>query len=188
MPTGIYERSEKNCSFFGKGKPAHNKGKESPRKIKRIESVKNGLSIECKIHGVHDQWRYHSQNNVQCKICASEWQKKRKRERPLDQIFKDARTHAKKSGRDFEIDINMLKNIMEIQNECCCLTGIKFDHENLPSLDRINSSLGYIRENIQLVLIKVNKMKSNLCQNEFIALCSKIAQNYRIKIPRKGKK
>lgn len=187
MPTGIYERNEKNCHFFRRGRRPHNKGKESARKIKRIEAVKKGLSVECKTHGLHKKWRYHSQNNVQCKICASEWQKKRKRENPIREIFKDAKSHARKAKREFDIDIEFLQKKMEIQGRCCALTDIKFDENNLPSLDRINSSHGYTKDNIQLVLIKVNRMKSDFNQKEFIELCAQIARKSGAKIPRKKK-
>lgn len=175
MPTGIYPRTKENCSLFFKGRTPHNKGKESERKIKRIQAVKNGLEIECKIHGIHSKWRYHTQNNVQCRLCVSEWQRKRKKQNPLKEIYKDAKTHAKKAKRDFEIDMDTLKEIMESQQGFCALTGTKFDEENFPSLDRINSENGYTKNNIQLVLIKINKMKSNLCQKEFINLCSRVS-------------
>jgi len=138
--------------------------------------VKNNLSVECKIHGLHNEWRYHSQNNVQCKICASEWRKKRKIQNPLREILKDAKQHSKKTGRKFEITIQDLEEILLIQENMCSLTGVKFDESNFPSLDRIDSNFGYIKENIQLILIKINRMKTDLNQNEFIDLCKYVSR------------
>lgn len=187
MTSGIYVRNEKNCNFFIKGKTPYNKGIQCERKLKRIELVKKGLCIECKIHGTHNKWRYHSQNNVQCKFCASEWQKRRKIKNPLGEILKDAKQHAKKNKREFDIDIEFLNKIFNEQQEKCVLTGIKFDDENLPSLDRIDSSKGYTKENIQLVLIRINKMKSDLKQNDFIDLCIDVARMAGAKISKKNK-
>lgn len=44
-----------------------------------------------------------------------------------------------------------------------------------PSLDRIDSSLGYIQGNLQLVTIKVNKMKSNFSDAEFMEICRNVS-------------
>ena len=49
------------------------------------------------------------------------------------------------------------------------------------SPDRIDSSLGYIKGNVQLVLASVNTFKMDMCQDEFIALCKAIAKNTRKK-------
>ena len=42
------------------------------------------------------------------------------------------------------------------------------------SIDRIDSNLGYVKGNIQLVCYVVNIMKNNFSMNEFIAFCEKI--------------
>lgn len=43
------------------------------------------------------------------------------------------------------------------------------------SLDRINSDLGYIKNNIQWVHKDINKMKWELSQDRFLELCKLIA-------------
>ena len=45
------------------------------------------------------------------------------------------------------------------------------------SIDRINSDLGYTKDNIQLVSAMINRMKSDLTSKEFIDFCS-IISNY----------
>lgn len=150
------------------------KGKESPIKLKKIERYKNGLDINCKKHGDHLKWRLHSDNNVQCLFCASEWQMNQRRKNPLRFIYRDAKKHAETYKREFNIILDDLISINKIQNGKCALTGVLFGNDNPPSLDRINSDLGYTLDNIQLILIQVNRMKSNFTQKEFIDMCAKI--------------
>ena len=69
--------------------------------------------------------------------------------------------------------------------ECKC-GGIKFayfftkggndwDHENTASLDRIDSSKGYVKDNVQWVHKDINRMKWNFPQDKFVKLCSFVA-------------
>jgi len=156
------------------------------RKIKKVEKFKNGLDIECKRHGSHKRWRLHSENNVQCLLCASEWQMNQRRRNPLKFIFKDAQKHSISHKRSFSISLNDLEELISTQDYKCALTGIKFDNDNPPSLDRIDSNIGYELNNIQLILIEVNKMKSNFNQESFINICKKIV-NYSVKSKAKKK-
>lgn len=71
------------------------------------------------------------------------------------------------------------------QNKKCSLSGIDIElisnsnvKPNIPaSLDRIDSNKGYIEGNIQWVYQKINCMKWDLDQEEFIRLCSLIHKN-----------
>lgn len=47
------------------------------------------------------------------------------------------------------------------------------------SLDRIDSSKGYVNGNIQLVGTAINKMKLNYTGTQFIQLCCCVAQHYK---------
>ena len=64
------------------------------------------------------------------------------------------------------------------QNQKCQLSGIDltFDsdlkiRDNNLSVDRIDSSIGYIEGNVQLVHKDINMMKGTLSQERFIELC-----------------
>ena len=152
------------------------KGNESPIKLKKVERFKLGLPIQCKKHGEHLKWRLHSGNNVQCFFCLAEWQMNQRRRNPLRFIYRDAKRHAVYHKREFSIEINDLVKIMEFQNGKCALSGVMFSNDMPPSLDRIDSNNGYIVGNIQLIQIKINIMKSNLDQEEFINLCRLITK------------
>lgn len=99
--------------------------------------------------------------------------------------------------------IEFLWSLYEKQNGRCALSGVKIkfgklirtpkknvtkksndwqqsrinSKENTASLDRIDSSIGYTNDNAQWVHKKVNFMKGSLDQDDFIELCSLIA-NY----------
>lgn len=95
----------------------------------------------------------------------------------LDQTIYNAKS------RKIEIEINQYDIIKKYitQKGCCALTGTKLtfdsdDKNNFSdlSIDRIDSKLGYTFENIQLVSGIINKIKSDVDDNEFIRLCEKI--------------
>jgi len=51
---------------------------------------------------------------------------------------------------------------------------INFTNKNKLSIDRIDSSKGYVEGNIQLVCRAVNYAKHALSQQEFIELCKEV--------------
>ena len=62
----------------------------------------------------------------------------------------------------------------------CALTGFPIQAMNInnnASLDRIDSSRGYVEGNLQWVLAEVNMMKQHYSQNRFIEICKAVALN-----------
>jgi hypothetical protein len=93
---------------------------------------------------------------------------------------------AKSRNKKFNLTLKDLKDVWDKQNGICPYTGIqlvdwdyKAESNSLytASLDRIDSSKGYFRENIQFVSKNINYMKNNLSHQETIDLC-KIISNY----------
>lgn len=70
------------------------------------------------------------------------------------------------------------------QNKKCALSGVPIffgktkKSETTASVDRINSELGYTIDNIQIIHKKINVMKMDLRQEDFINICIQIADNY----------
>jgi len=92
----------------------------------------------------------------------------------------DAKQRAKKKSWKFNItkeDINLL--LMQ-SGDRCPLTGIKFIYEkNHPlniSIDRIDSSEGYTRDNVWVVSAWANKAKSNLPLPRFKKMCKAVME------------
>lgn len=174
MPSGIYKRDNIILGAFKKGNIPYNKGAKNEIVLKKIESFKKGQPIFCKKHDFHIEWRLHSHNNVQCKKCSKEIQIKDRENNPIKYLLRDAKQHSKKKNLDFNITENDILDLLIKQDNKCALSKINFNKEKM-SLDRIDSTLGYIKENIQLLTINVNIMKSNFKQDYFIKICEEIA-------------
>lgn len=102
----------------------------------------------------------------------------------LQQALKAAKRRAKENNKYIDIDLEYLFYLWNIQNGRCALTGDQMTYEfykgrvnsNL-SIDRIDSSKGYSKDNVQLVCMVANQMKNDLSINELLVLCNKIIQN-----------
>jgi hypothetical protein len=84
----------------------------------------------------------------------------------------------------FTVTIKDAWKIFQKQKGCCAFTGLKLtfpkdarDITSNASLDRIDSSKGYEKDNIQWVDKRINFMKYTLCTSEFIELCKLVANN-----------
>ena len=91
---------------------------------------------------------------------------------------------AKERGISIEIDIKYAWELYVKQNKKCALSGIPIGfakaHEKLKetaSLDRIDSSKGYVEGNVQWLHKHINMMKGSYDQNYFISLCEIITKN-----------
>lgn len=80
----------------------------------------------------------------------------------------------------FNISIQDIVNTFNDQNGLCIISGIKV-HFNMrdrtgvtASIDRINSSKGYTKDNIQIVHKKVNMLKYTLTTKELLSWVQKI--------------
>lgn len=103
--------------------------------------------------------------------------------------FSDIKNNAKYRNLEFNISMEYIWNLFLTQNKKCALTGLdltlekfskrdqKMIHKKISaSLDRINSSLGYIEGNVQWVHKELNLMKGSMSNEMFIFLCNKVAK------------
>lgn len=88
-----------------------------------------------------------------------------------------------KKSRNRHLDIDYVMGIYDAQKGLCALSGIKMTYISgrgrVPtniSIDRIDSTKGYERGNIQLVCCALNVAKSNWRQDDFIELCRKVVE------------
>lgn len=102
--------------------------------------------------------------------------------------FNKFKTCAETRGIFWNLSIDDVADIMENQNYKCNLTGlgIEFPKSGHPqkspaSIDRIDSKVGYIKDNIQLVVKDINMMKQGYSQEHFIELCRYVTENTKIK-------
>lgn len=123
-----------------------------------------------------------------CKSCHNS---KRQQSRFYDlatSMASNAMQRAKKKGIDFDITRQDILDMKEQQQNRCALSGWEMDWElaslgkrrcppTRVSLDRIDSSGGYVIGNVQLVCDIVNRVKNNYSEEDFVRMCVAVAEN-----------
>jgi hypothetical protein len=102
--------------------------------------------------------------------------------------FLRAKDRAKTSGRAFEISLSDLKGLWEKQNGICPYTGWEMilhpscnihnspAEPNRASLDRIDSSEGYVNGNIQFVSYMANLAKNRFSEEQLVGFCGAVVK------------
>lgn len=96
-----------------------------------------------------------------------------------------ARRRAKTRNLEFTLEPSSIEQLWKAQKGICALSGrpltwgeesdILGDTDNL-SLDRIDSSQGYIPDNIHLVTARVNLMKRDYSMANFVSICQDVSR------------
>lgn len=77
----------------------------------------------------------------------------------------------------FEVTMEYLWNTFLQQNHTCAVTGDYLSNINEASLDRINSKLGYIENNIQWVTKQANLSKHVMSMDQLYDFCKKVLRH-----------
>lgn len=92
---------------------------------------------------------------------------KTRRENIENYIIQVAKQSAKKRGLDFNLEVSDI-----VIPEVCPIFNTPFEsrggrNPQAPSIDRINSTIGYVKGNIQIISWRANFLKSNGTPEEF---------------------
>lgn len=83
--------------------------------------------------------------------------------------------------REFDLTYEYLYSIWDQQNGLCALTSrpllLEATHYESGSLDRIDSTIGYVEGNVRFVSSIINRMKQELSDQDFLHLCELITNN-----------
>ena len=118
-----------------------------------------------------------------CKICQNEQDKIRKQNHTNVNRIKTLLSSVQASLRkgrvdEINIDLDYLLKLNASQENKCVYSGNQLSWKandiNTCSLDRIDSSKGYIKGNVQFVSKTVNQAKSDLTEQEFLKLVQQI--------------
>lgn len=168
----IVSSGSQNCKFCGKEKP-----------------LEDFYSNGCFADGV-------KKYRTRCKICVLKKlrddqpsiykTKAHKRSASPKAFISSILNHAAKRKQElgFDIDLGYLVRLFEEQLGKCAVSGVGMTYlagsgrifTNI-SLDRIDSSKGYLRGNVQFVCDIVNRMKSDMEQKELLFWCRRILGN-----------
>lgn len=117
----------------------------------------------------------------------------------ITMILKDCRGRVRKKSEKrrnlaFEINLDFIIQLFHKQEGKCAITNMIMTHNALNedksdtehirnlkhiSIDRIDSSIGYTKNNVHLVCAIINRMKYNLDASDFIIQCFKIYSYYK---------
>jgi len=133
------------------------------------------------------EWYSNKYNFFYCsKDCLTE--KQISNIRPFKYYLKGSRSN-KKDNHSFDIDEDYLRKLWEDQNGKCQLTNIPlklhmgYSHSgkktlDTASLDRKDSSIGYIKGNVQFVALGCNLAKNSRSDNDLIDFLQKIVDYF----------
>jgi hypothetical protein len=95
--------------------------------------------------------------------------------------WKNIENAAVARGLEFSVSREYAWKLFVNQDRKCRLSNVEigFEKPTTASLDRIDSTRGYIEGNIQWLHKSINKMKSNLRQDDFVNFCRLITENNR---------
>lgn len=143
--------------------------------------------------GSDNSYLYRDRLDKRCNKCKQEQNKQARTnysdEKRLQKILQcrwlGARDRAKHKNKLFDISKEDLMDIWIRQNGKCAISKIPMtyimDGGRNPynvSIDQINPSKGYTKDNIQLVCMCVNQLKSDFDMNVVINICKNIIKNY----------
>jgi hypothetical protein len=157
----------------------------------------NGEKIECRcVCGTSRMFKtsqmVKGKHPAQCRKCsigvnASNW--RGLGDMPMS-VFTKIKLGAKKRNKSFSLTPEYIWELYKKQNGKCALSGLPIsfieEGKNLSeskgnaSLDRIDSSLGYIEGNVQWTHKHINSMKNEYSAEYFIKLCKEVVLYYDI--------
>lgn len=132
-----------------------------------------------------DHAKQSSLSDWQCKTCVAR-SKGFSANRPVgDKVRHYNRFFKSAQKRGIKWDIS-LEQMYAVYTGRCALTGWELSisyKETTASLDRIDSTMGYVPGNIQWVHVMVNMCKNKYPEKDFVAMCQAVAA---MATPRKG--
>lgn len=147
--------------------------------------------MKCSTCGDEDVSHFYPKNKTKCKKCQSLWVNQRYHNLPDDMKLqykkrsgdwqdnnillyriRTAKSRALKSGIDFMIDYDLVSKLWEEQKGLCYYSNLpmKLQRDNnrfSVSLDRLDSTQGYVPGNVVLCCANINIMKNDLSLPEF---------------------
>lgn len=136
--------------------------------------------VKCDCGNIGEISTYHFGKIKTCKYC---FYSKKGKNHPsykgsiniTQTYFSQIKLNAKKRNLKFNLNIKLLDKLLVKQNYKCYLSGKQISvHDHTASLDRIDSSKGYLKNNIAWIHKDIQRMKSDFDLSYFQQTCSMI--------------
>lgn len=148
------------------------------------------VCFKCKEEKSYDLFFKHNQtpdgHHSWCKSCCTKGNiKSREKQNSTIQgravvFLRNAKKSALKRNQEFSITISDIVECWDNQIGICAYSGRKMDlvagNLNTVSIERIDSNIGYTKENTILVCQAINRMKSDFEFDDFYNLCKDVAE------------
>ena len=129
-------------------------------------ATKDQLQYKCRTCDNKYQTQRRAENLEADREYSRKYQRNRRKDFDyrLQMLINASKQRAKLNGREHDINVADIKAIYPIDG-CCPIFGIKLEfndagfRDNSPSIDRIDSTKGYTRDNIQVISWKANRIK-----------------------------
>lgn len=111
-----------------------------------------------------------NRTDAEKKFLKQVYQNNYRKTRPLKYLYNLAKGRSKERGIDFSLDVSDL-----VWNDYCPLLGLCLnqhdpDMDYHASLDRIDSTKGYVKGNVMIISYRANRIKSNAVAEELLIL------------------
>lgn len=101
----------------------------------------------------------------------------------LKHCFCSAKSRAKKSKIDFNLTLDYIVHLYNVQNGLCAISGIPMTYQygddsadTRISIDKIDPNKGYVIGNVQLVCWAVNRMKWDMTLEQLTFFCRNVVE------------
>jgi len=96
-------------------------------------------------------------------------------------FLQNAKKAAAKRNNEFEIEIADIVDIWNCQQQICAYSGqlmtLEVAKPNSVSIERIDSKIGYTKNNTILVCWAINRMKSDFSFEDFFEMCKSVTKH-----------
>lgn len=175
--------------------------RECENKLLLEENWKDG-KLKCFICGEYldednfshsENYEYRNHKDKRCtkcktlqnKLARSKYSDDQKLEKTLRNRLDGAKRRAIKKNIPFDLDLEFIRKLWDEQRGLCKVSKLPMTYTldsgrtfSNVSIDQINPSLGYTRDNIQLVCMSINQLKSDFDMNTVLLICSNVVKNY----------
>lgn len=149
----------KQCSTCKKNKPLF--------EFTKNKASKDGLQYKCRSCDLEYQKVRRVQNKEQMREQSKKYQAKRRKnfEYRLQMLLNASKQRATTKNREHSITLEDIKELYPADGKCPVFGfTLEFNsggfRDTSPSIDRIDSSKGYTRDNIQIISWKANRLKA----------------------------